>query len=61
MTLKEVKNVYRRREEKYFMSTIMGIRSRVNLHQAEVGVRKIRIANLLPEMSKEKIRQALST
>jgi hypothetical protein len=37
-----------------------GTRSRVKLYQAGLGVRKIRIANLSPELSEEKIKYFLS-
>jgi hypothetical protein len=37
-----------------------GVHSRVKLHQARLGVRKIRIANFPSDMSREKIKQVLS-
>jgi hypothetical protein len=40
---------------------INGICSNVNLHRSEFGLRKIRTFSFPPEMSKEKIRQVLSS
>jgi Na+-translocating ferredoxin:NAD+ oxidoreductase RnfC subunit len=61
MTVKVVQNYYRTLDKKLIYEHNNGIRSRVKLYQAGLGIRKIRIANFPPETQVKKIRQVLNT